>query len=72
MLYDEYERGRQHVNGSHQRITYKKNNKNENKKIKKNNNNTYPTLTNAYPELSMGRGRTCRSNSFTEFFPNDW
>ena len=40
MSYDKYERGRQHVNGGHQRITYKT-------KPKKNNNNTYPM---AYPK----------------------
>ena len=32
MSYDKYERGRQHLNGGHQRITYKKN-KNKNQKI---------------------------------------
>ena len=41
MSYDKYERGRQHLNGGYQRITYKKTNKNKNK------NNTYPT---AYPK----------------------
>ena len=41
MSYDKNERGRQHLNGGYQRITYKKNNKNKNK------NNTYPT---AYPK----------------------
>ena len=35
MSYDKYERGRQHLNGGHQRITYKDNNNNNN-----NNNNT--------------------------------
>ena len=46
MPYDKYERGRQHLNGGHQRITYKrKKEKIENKN--KNKNNTYPT---AYPK----------------------
>ena len=40
MSYDKYERGDQHLNGVHQRITYKT-------KKKKDNNNTYPT---AYPK----------------------
>ena len=34
MSYDKYERGHQHLNGGHQRITYKDNNNNNN------NNNT--------------------------------
>ena len=48
MSYDKYERGRQHLNGGHQRITYKqtKKNKKERKK-KKEKNNTYPM---AYPK----------------------
>ena len=58
MSYDKYERGRQHLNGGHQRITYKrKKEKIENKNKNKNKNNTYPT---AYPKSSMGRGRPCR------------
>ena len=70
MSYDEYERGRQHLNGGHQRITYKrKKEKIENKNKNKNKNNTYPT---AYPKSSMGRGRPCRLNSFGEFSPNDY
>ena len=48
MPYDKYERGHQHVNGSHWRITYKE------KEINKNKNNTYPT---AYPKQSMSRCR---------------
>ena len=36
MSYDKYERGRQHLNGGHQRITYKNNNNNNSD----NNNNT--------------------------------
>ena len=42
MLYDKYERGRQHLSTGQQKITYKK-------KIKwnKNKNNTYPA---AYPK----------------------
>ena len=44
MSYDKYERGRQHLNGDHQRITYKR----KKEKIEnKNKNNTYPT---AYPK----------------------
>ena len=42
MSYDKYERGRQHLNGGHQRITYKKKKKKGKKK-----GNTYPT---AYPK----------------------
>ena len=42
MLYDKYERGCQHLNGGHQRITYEPN-KQTNKQAKK----TYPT---AYPK----------------------
>ena len=41
MSYDKYERGHEHLNGGHQRITYKK------KKV-----NTYPK---AYPKQSLGR-----------------
>ena len=68
MSYDKYERGRQHLNGGHQRITYKrKKEKIENKNKNKNKNNTYPT---AYPKSSMSRGRPCRLNSFGEFSPN--
>ena len=69
MSYDKYERGCQHLNGGHQRITYeRKKEKIENKN--KNKNNTFST---AYPKQSMGRkGRPCRSNSFAEFSPNDW
>ena len=52
MSYDKYERGHEHPNGGHQRITYKK------KKF-----NTYPK---AYPKQSLGRGRTCHSNSLAE------
>ena len=64
MSYDKYERGRQHLNGGHQRITYKrKKEKIENKNKNKNKNNTYPTAC---------RGRPCRLNSFGEFSPNDW
>ena len=40
MSYDKYEKGRQYLNGGHQRTTYKKNNN-------RNKNNTYPT---AYPK----------------------
>ena len=42
MSYDKNERGRQHLNGGYQRITYKKK-----KKKNENKNNTYPT---AYPK----------------------
>ena len=41
MSYNKYERGRQHLNGGHQKITYKKKKKNKHK------NNTYLT---AYPK----------------------
>ena len=68
MSYDKSERGRQHQNSGHQRITYKKI-YNTNTNNNKNKNNTYPT---AYPKYSMGRGRPCRSNSFAESSPNDW
>ena len=34
MSYDKYERGCQHLNSGHQRITYKKNDKNKKMKIK--------------------------------------
>ena len=48
MSYDKYERGRQHLNSRHQRITCKrKKEKIENKNKNKNKNNTYPT---AYPK----------------------
>ena len=50
MSYDKYERGRQHLNGGHQRITYKRKKEkieNKNKNKNKNKNNTYPT---AYPK----------------------
>ena len=68
MSYDKYERGRQHLNGGHQRITYKREKeKIENKNKNKNKNNTYPT---AYLKSSMGRGRPCHLNSFGEFSPN--
>ena len=70
MSSDKYERGRQHLNGGHQRISYKrKKEKIENKNKNKNKSNTYPT---AYPKSSMSRGRPCRLNSFGEFSPNDW
>ena len=39
MSYDKYERGRQHFNGGHQRITYKTKERKKKRKI----NNTYPT-----------------------------
>ena len=58
MSYDKSQRGRQHLNGGHQRITYKKiynNNTNNNK----NKDSTYPV---AHPKYSMGRDRPCRSN----------
>ena len=58
MSYDKSQRGHQHLNGGHQRITYKKiynNNTNNNK----NKDSTYPV---AYPKYSMGRDRPCRSN----------
>ena len=53
MSYDKYERGRPHLNGGQQEITYKKkrkkeiNNYNNNQITNKNKNNIYPT---AYPK----------------------
>ena len=35
MSYDKYERGRQHLNGGHQRITYKKKKKKKKRKEKR-------------------------------------